>query len=115
METGKFTGFEVSLEKPGIAWIEFNEPEKLNGMNSRKKRDLIETLTQAQMDNAVRVIVFIGQGRVLENLKLYVEAARRRNARKGARFIPLDLAAACLARRGPRPSIRGSSHAPFRA
>ncbi len=63
MDTGQFTGFEVTLEKPGIAWIEFNEPEKLNGMNSRKKRDLIETLTQAQMDNAVRVIVFIGQGR----------------------------------------------------
>lgn len=63
MDTGKFTGFEVSLEAPGIAWIEFNEPEKLNGMNTPKKRDLIETLIQAQMDNAVRVIVFIGQGR----------------------------------------------------
>ena len=63
MDTGKFTGFEVSLEAPGVAWIEFNEPEKLNGMNTRKKRDLIETLIQAQMDNAVRVIVFIGQGR----------------------------------------------------
>ena len=32
-------------------------------MNTPKKRDLIETLIQAQMDNAVRVIVFIGQGR----------------------------------------------------
>ena len=63
MDTGKFTGFEVSLETPGIAWIEFNEPEKLNGMNTPKKRDLIETLIQAQMDNAVRVVVFIGQGR----------------------------------------------------
>jgi 2-(1,2-epoxy-1,2-dihydrophenyl)acetyl-CoA isomerase len=63
MDTGRFTGFEVTLEKPGIAWIEFNEPEKLNGMNSAKKRDLIETLIQAQMDNAVRVVVFIGQGR----------------------------------------------------
>ena len=63
MDTGKFTGFEVSLEAPGIAWIEFNEPEKLNGMNTPKKRDLIETLIQAQMDNAVRVVVFIGQGR----------------------------------------------------
>ena len=74
MDTGKFTGFEVSLDKPGIAWIEFNEPEKLNGMNTRKKRDLIETLTQAQMDNAVRVIVFIGQGRGFcagDDLKAY--------------------------------------------
>jgi 2-(1,2-epoxy-1,2-dihydrophenyl)acetyl-CoA isomerase len=63
MDTGKFTGYEVTLESPGVAWIEFNEPEKLNGMNARKKRDLIETLTQAQMDNAVRVVVFIGTGR----------------------------------------------------
>ena len=63
MDTGKFTGFEVTLQKPGIAWIEFNEPEKLNGMNTRKKRDLNETLIQAQMDNAVRIVVFIGQGR----------------------------------------------------
>ncbi len=37
MDTGKFTGFEITLQKPGIAWIEFNEPEKLNGMNTRKK------------------------------------------------------------------------------
>jgi 2-(1,2-epoxy-1,2-dihydrophenyl)acetyl-CoA isomerase len=63
MDTGNYTGFEVTVEKPGIAWIEFNEPEKLNGMNARKKRDLLETLTQAQMDNAVRVVVFIGTGR----------------------------------------------------
>ncbi len=63
MDTGKFTGFEITLQKPGIAWIEFNEPEKLNGMNTRKKRDLNETLIQAQMDNAVRIVVFIGQGR----------------------------------------------------
>jgi len=74
METGQFTGFEVKLEKPGIAWIEFNEPDKLNGMSSAKKRDLIETLTQAQMDNAVRVIVFIGEGRGFcagDDLKAY--------------------------------------------
>jgi len=74
MDTGTFTGFEVSLDDPGIAWIEFNEPEKLNGMSSAKKRDLIETLTQAQMDNAVRVVVFIGQGRGFcagDDLKAY--------------------------------------------
>ena len=63
MDTGKFTGFEVTLEKPGVTWIEFNEPEILNGMSAPKKRDLIEIVTQAQMDNAVRVVVFIGTGR----------------------------------------------------
>lgn len=74
MKTGNFTGYEVSVTEPGIAWIEFNEPEKLNGMSVGKKRDLIETLTQAQMDNAIRVIVFIGQGRAFcagDDLKAY--------------------------------------------
>lgn len=74
MDTGKFTGFEVTLEKPGITWIEFNEPERLNGMSAPKKRDLIEIVTQAQMDNAVRVVVFIGTGRGFcagDNLKGY--------------------------------------------
>jgi len=83
MDTGEFTGFNVSLEKPGIAWIEFNEPEKLNGMNSRKKRDLIETLTQAQMDNAVRIVVFIGQGRAFcagDDLKAYTRREEQDNA-----------------------------------
>ena len=71
------------MEKPGIAWIEFNEPEKLNGMNAAKKRDLIETLTQAQMDNAVRVIVFIGQGRGFcagDDLKAYTRGESTDNA-----------------------------------
>jgi len=74
MQTGKFTGFEVTLEKPGIAWIEFNQPERLNGMTSAKKRDLVETLIQAQMDKAVRVVVFIGTGRAFcagDDLKAY--------------------------------------------
>ncbi len=63
MKTGKFTGFELTLEKPGIAWIEFNQPERLNGMTSTKKRDLVEVLIQAQMDKAVRVVVITGSGR----------------------------------------------------
>lgn len=63
MQTGKFTGFEVTLREPGIAWIQFNTPERLNGLTQPIKRDLIETVTQAQMDNAVRVLVFTGEGR----------------------------------------------------
>jgi len=83
MKTGIFTGFEVSITEPGIAWIEFNEPEKLNGMSIGKKRDLIEVLTQAQMDNAVRVIVFIGQGRAFcagDDLKAYSKGDANPNA-----------------------------------
>jgi 2-(1,2-epoxy-1,2-dihydrophenyl)acetyl-CoA isomerase len=63
MQTGTFRGFEVRLEPPGIAVITFNQPERLNGLTQAIKRDLVETLTQAQMDNRVRVVVFTGSGR----------------------------------------------------
>ncbi len=63
MQTGNFTGFSVALRDPGIAWIQFNTPERLNGMTAGIKRDLIETVNQAQMDNQVRVLVFTGTGR----------------------------------------------------
>ena len=63
MKTGTFSGFETSLEEPGILWIVFNRPERLNGMRAAVKRDLVELLLQAQMDDAVRVVVFTGSGR----------------------------------------------------
>lgn len=74
MKTGNFSGFEVSVRDPGIAWIEFNTPERLNGMSTAIKRDLIEVVTQAQMDNQIRVLVFTGQGRAFcagDDLKAY--------------------------------------------
>ncbi len=63
MDTGTFTGFEVELRDAGVAWFRFNSPQRLNGMTTGIKRDLIEAVTQAQMDNAVRVLVFTGSGR----------------------------------------------------
>ncbi len=63
MKTGAFTGFDVTIRDPGIAWIKFNTPERLNGLTQPIKRDLVETVLQAQMDNAVRVLVFTGSGR----------------------------------------------------
>ncbi|MYD44054.1 MAG: hypothetical protein F4W90_09225 [Gammaproteobacteria bacterium] len=63
MQTGAFTGFEVEVREPGIAWITFNTPERLNGLTQPIKRDLVETIIQAQMDNAVRILVFTGEGR----------------------------------------------------
>lgn len=63
MRTGEFTGFNVALKNPGIAWIQFNTPDRLNGLTHRIKRDLVETINQAQMDDAVRVLVFTGSGR----------------------------------------------------
>ena len=77
MDTGAFSGFEVSTRDPGIAWIQFNTPERLNGMTTAIKRDLIETVTQAQMDNRVRVLVFTGTGRAFcagDDLKAYRDA-----------------------------------------
>ncbi|HEY7201339.1 MAG TPA: enoyl-CoA hydratase-related protein [Candidatus Dormibacteraeota bacterium] len=56
-------GFDTELRDPGIALITFDEPERLNGMTQGLKRDLLETLQQAQMDDAVRVVVFTGTGR----------------------------------------------------
>ncbi len=79
MQTGTFRGFDVRLETPGIAWITFNTPERLNGMTSAVKRDLVETLVQAQMDNGVRVIVFTGSGRAFcagDDLKAYSDGLK---------------------------------------
>ena len=74
MDTGQFRGFEVSMRDNGVAWFQFTTPERLNGMTATIKRDLVEAITQAQMDNAVRVLVFIGSGRAFcagDDLKGY--------------------------------------------
>ena len=74
MDTGEFRGFNVALRDPGIAWFQFSTPERLNGMTATIKRDLVEAVTQAQMDNAVRVLVFTGSGRAFcagDDLKGY--------------------------------------------
>ena len=63
IQPGKLTGFDLRVEDPGIVVCTFNEPERLNGMTGALKRDLVEVLTQCQMDDAVRVVVFIGSGR----------------------------------------------------
>lgn len=63
MEPGLYRGFEYTLRDPGVAYLTFNTPERLNGMNQDIKRDLGEAILQLQMDSRVRVIVFTGQGR----------------------------------------------------
>lgn len=78
IRTGTFPGFELSMRAPGIAWFEFNTPDRLNGMTASLKRDLIESVTQAQMDDAVRVLVFTGQGKAFcagDDLKGYRDGA----------------------------------------
>ena len=63
METGNFRGFEVALHDLGIALVTFNQPDRLNGMTQGMKRDLVEVLTEVQMDDSVRVIVLTGSGK----------------------------------------------------
>ena len=63
MDTGKYTGFEVEISDPGVATITFNRPERLNAFTRSIKRDFIEMLAQAQMDERVRVLLFTGTGK----------------------------------------------------
>ena len=63
MDAGDYRGFTVEVRDPGIALVTFNRPERMNGMVHAMKRDLIELAMQAQMDEAVRVVLFTGTGR----------------------------------------------------
>ncbi|MCP5432982.1 MAG: enoyl-CoA hydratase/isomerase family protein [Alphaproteobacteria bacterium] len=63
IEEGSYDYFDLKIEDPGILVLTFNKPERLNGMRSPMKRDLVETITQAQLDNRVRVVVITGSGR----------------------------------------------------
>ncbi len=63
MQVGTFRGFEIALRDPGVALITLNQPDRLNGMTQGMKRDLVEVLLEAQMDDAVRVVVLAGSGR----------------------------------------------------
>jgi len=60
---GSFRGFEVALHDPGIAVVTMNEPDRLNGQTEPMKRDMTEWFLEAQMDNAIRVVVVTGSGR----------------------------------------------------
>lgn len=74
MRTGRYTGFEIALHDPGIALIRFTTPERLNGMTTAIKRELVEAIAQAQMDDRVRVLLFTGSGRAFcagDDLKGY--------------------------------------------
>jgi 2-(1,2-epoxy-1,2-dihydrophenyl)acetyl-CoA isomerase len=69
-----YCGFETTMSDPGILTVTFNRPESLNASTAPMKRDLVEVLTQAQMEDAVRVVVFTGQGKAFwagDNLKGY--------------------------------------------
>ena len=64
----------------GILAVTFDRPETMNASTIGMKRDLVELLTQAQMDDAVRVVVFTGTGRAFwagDDMKSYGATGRR--------------------------------------
>jgi 2-(1,2-epoxy-1,2-dihydrophenyl)acetyl-CoA isomerase len=63
MIEGDYQGFAVEVREPGVAVITFNRPERLNAMSFGTRRDLVEILTLAQLDDEVRVVVLTGTGR----------------------------------------------------
>src|SRR6478735_3602640 len=75
---GTFEGFSSALEGPGILTVTFDRPETMNASTIGMKRDLVELLTRAQLDDAVRVLVFTGTGRAFwagDDMKSYGQTA----------------------------------------
>tara|TARA_B100001250_G_scaffold276738_1_gene239193 strand:- start:15103 stop:15999 length:897 start_codon:yes stop_codon:yes gene_type:complete len=62
VQEGEHCGFLTAIEDPGILVVTFNRPESLNASTAAMKRDLVEVLTQTQMDDAIRIVVFTGEG-----------------------------------------------------
>lgn len=54
---------KAELHEKGVLVVTLDAPERLNALTQAMKRDLIELATRAQMDDAVRVVVFAGAGR----------------------------------------------------
>ena len=62
LRTGTYCGFTITLQRHGIVTLTFNRPESLNASTAPMKRDLVEVLTQIQMDDLVRVVILTGEG-----------------------------------------------------
>ena len=74
VQEGEYCGFITGIEDPGILVVTFNRPESLNASTAAMKRDLLEVLTQTQMDDAIRIVVFTGEGQAFwagDDLKGY--------------------------------------------
>jgi 2-(1,2-epoxy-1,2-dihydrophenyl)acetyl-CoA isomerase len=54
--------YAVELAEPGVLTVTFRRPKRMNALTQAMKRDLIELMTRAQMDDRVRVVVFAGDG-----------------------------------------------------
>jgi 2-(1,2-epoxy-1,2-dihydrophenyl)acetyl-CoA isomerase len=63
MIVGSYQGFDVEMRDGGVALATFTRPERLNAMSFGMRRDLVEILTMAQLDDSVRVVVITATGR----------------------------------------------------
>lgn len=57
------SAYRVEMKDRGVMLITLARPDRLNALTQMMKRDLIELMTRAQMDDAVRVVVFAGEGK----------------------------------------------------
>src|SRR5712664_1388186 len=48
----------------GVGWIRFNRPEKMNAIGAVTRQQLAEAIKQGGREEAVRVVVLTGSGRV---------------------------------------------------
>jgi 2-(1,2-epoxy-1,2-dihydrophenyl)acetyl-CoA isomerase len=53
-------GWEVA---DGVGWVLMNRPDKLNALTSRMSEEMLQALSDAANDDAVRCIVITGEGR----------------------------------------------------
>ena len=60
---GTYQGFDVAVREPGVAIVTFRHEERLNAMSAGARQDLVNVLDRAQLDEAVRVVVFTATGR----------------------------------------------------
>jgi enoyl-CoA hydratase/carnithine racemase len=58
-------GYETVIyeKRDGIARITLNRPERMNAFNAQLVMDLVETIGDAAMDDAVRVLILTGAGK----------------------------------------------------
>src|SRR5947209_12522460 len=58
----------VSVEnESGIGWIRFNRPARMNAIGALARKQLAESIKQAERDDAVRVVVLTGSGRAFSS------------------------------------------------
>jgi 2-(1,2-epoxy-1,2-dihydrophenyl)acetyl-CoA isomerase len=60
---GSYSGFDVEIRRHGVGVLTLNRPDRLNALSFASRRDLVEILTQAQLDDAVRVLIITATGR----------------------------------------------------